>query len=330
MEHSLAIIIPAYKNAFLAEALDAMATQTDQRFTVYVGDDQSPENIKATVEQYQRTLTIEYTRFEQNLGSQSLAGQWSRSIRLSHEPWVWLFSDDDTMEATCVASFYQALEETNSQYDVYRFNTNMIDGQGQLIRHSPDHAPLESTREFVIKRFRFQKISTACEYIFARSAFDRAGGMIEFPLAWSSDDASWVAFTGEKLIYTISGPRANWRWSGVNISSITNQYRQGKVEALFQYLQWVNQRLFTRHEIVEKHVVPVQRNWLYVQLDTFQTYISVAELHRFAQKGNRIWNDGYAKNVYLLLLFNVRLFRKKTYCTLRRITKLLLKDKSNQ
>ena len=306
-----------------------MANQSDQRFTVYVGDDQSPENIREIVEQYQQILSIRYTRFKHNLGSQSLASQWSRSIRLSHEPWVWLFSDDDTMEPECVASFYQALKETNSQYDLYRFNTNMIDRQGHLIKRSPDHAPLESAREFVIKRLRFQKISTACEYIFARSAFDRAEGMVELPLAWCSDDASWVAFTNEKPIYTIAGPRANWRWSGVNISSITTHYRQGKVEALFQYLRWVNQRLFNHHEIMVKPLISIQQNWLYVQLDTFQTHLSINELHRFARDCDYLWHNGYIKNMYSLLLFNLRFFRKKAYYALHTMIKALLKVKND-
>ena len=52
MTHRLAIIIPAYKATFLPAALDSIAMQTCKDFTLYVGDDCSPEPIGSIVEQY--------------------------------------------------------------------------------------------------------------------------------------------------------------------------------------------------------------------------------------------------------------------------------------
>ena len=48
----LAIIIPAYKATFLSAALDSISAQTCKDFTLYVGDDCSPEPIGNIVEQY--------------------------------------------------------------------------------------------------------------------------------------------------------------------------------------------------------------------------------------------------------------------------------------
>lgn len=44
--NKLAIVMPAYKARFLRQALESIAQQTDKRFTVYVGDDASPDDIK--------------------------------------------------------------------------------------------------------------------------------------------------------------------------------------------------------------------------------------------------------------------------------------------
>ena len=64
----LAIIIPAYKATFLTAALDSIAAQTCKDFTLYVGDDCSPEPIGNIVEQYRDKIDLVYQRFETNLG----------------------------------------------------------------------------------------------------------------------------------------------------------------------------------------------------------------------------------------------------------------------
>lgn len=68
MTHQLAIIIPAYKATFLTAALDSIAAQTCKDFTLYVGDDCSPEPIGNIVEQYRDKIDLVYQRFETNLG----------------------------------------------------------------------------------------------------------------------------------------------------------------------------------------------------------------------------------------------------------------------
>lgn len=70
--NTLAIIIPAYKSKFLSEALDSIAAQTCKNFTLYIGDDCSPNNIKEIVEQYNDKINIVYQRFNSNLGSKDL------------------------------------------------------------------------------------------------------------------------------------------------------------------------------------------------------------------------------------------------------------------
>ena len=44
-QNNLAIVIPAYKATFLAAALDSIAAQTCRDFTLYIGDDCSPNNL---------------------------------------------------------------------------------------------------------------------------------------------------------------------------------------------------------------------------------------------------------------------------------------------
>ena len=134
----LAIIIPAYKETFLEEAIQSISSQTCKDFTLYVGDDCSPYPLKNIVDNYTGKIKIIYHRFETNIGGKDLVAQWERCIALSkNEKWIWLFSDDDVMEPNCVASFYKAIKETSSYYDVYHFNVNIIDEHSKVKKVPP-------------------------------------------------------------------------------------------------------------------------------------------------------------------------------------------------
>ena len=68
MEEKIAIVIPAYKCRFLRQTLDSIVVQTCRSFTVYIGDDASPQNLKEIVSDYADKMNIVYRRFDTNLG----------------------------------------------------------------------------------------------------------------------------------------------------------------------------------------------------------------------------------------------------------------------
>ena len=72
----LAIVIPYYKINFFEKTLSSLAQQTDQRFQVYIGDDESPVPPTELLEKYQGKFSFTYKRFKDNLGSVSLVKQW--------------------------------------------------------------------------------------------------------------------------------------------------------------------------------------------------------------------------------------------------------------
>lgn len=54
----LSIVIPYYKITFFDQTLKSLATQTDKRFKVYIGDDASPEPPIDLLENYKGNLTL--------------------------------------------------------------------------------------------------------------------------------------------------------------------------------------------------------------------------------------------------------------------------------
>ena len=144
----LAIIIPTYKEEFLAETLESLTNQTNMDFNVYVGDDCSPFDLGKIVDSFQDKLSVSYTRFSNNLGKTNLIAHWNRCLDLlQEEEYFCLFSDDDVMESRCVEAFYQSLE-TSLLFDVYHFNIHIIDEYGNLIRKCPDYPERLSSIDF--------------------------------------------------------------------------------------------------------------------------------------------------------------------------------------
>ena len=133
MEEKIAIVIPAYKCRFLRQTLDSIVVQTCRSFTVYIGDDASPQNLKEIVSDYADKMNIVYRRFDTNLGGVDLPGHWDRCIALAKEPVVWFFSDDDLMPQDGVERIIKALECYGTRHGMFRFPLAVIDENGKII-----------------------------------------------------------------------------------------------------------------------------------------------------------------------------------------------------
>lgn len=234
----LAIVIPAYKSTFLSQTLESIAAQTDKRFTLYIGDDCSPYDIKSIVDDFKNRIDIVYHRFEENLGGKDLVAHWERCIALTKdEPYIWLFSDDDVMDSRCVEEFYKSVS-TYPDYDVFRFDVKVIDGKGEVLRISK-YPEIITSMDLYLKKIRGLLECFVVEYIFKRTTYIREGGFVNFDLAWGSDLATWVKFGKETGILSLSSSCIYWRSSGENISTDYNPaILSRKISALVECLKW--------------------------------------------------------------------------------------------
>lgn len=248
----LTILVPAWKTEFLQRALDSLAGQTEQGFAVLVVDDAGPSDIARICGGFPR---FRYVRFEENLGGKDLVGHWARCLELVETEWVCLFSDDDELEPECVAAFLEA-RSARPELDVFAFDPVVIGRDGGML-HAPERlGRILSGSEFARLRMEGRLWSFMPDHVFRKSALDRDGGFVRFPLAWNSDDATWVLLAGDKGIGTIPGPRVRWRWSGDNISS-RPELAMRKLEADVAYLDWLSDR-----GILGSDALSLERRWL--------------------------------------------------------------------
>ena len=242
-EHSIAIIIPAYKGRFLGNTLLSMSLQTNKDFCVYIGDDASTDDLKTIADEYSDKIDIRYHRFENNLGGKDLTAHWERCIALSSkEPIIWLFSDDDTMPDDAIQ---RILDKAAGRYEedlFMRFPLALIDENNKEFRQNPPFkSECISGYQFLLDKLSGTIDSAACEYVFTRSLWNKVGHFVKFPVAWCSDDASWALLAESSHgIESVYGKPVYWRnATGCNISNSTN-YNNPKCEAIVQFILWIH------------------------------------------------------------------------------------------
>lgn len=271
--YKIAIVIPAYKQEFFHETLDSLFKQTDKNFRVYIGDDNSPNDIISIVEQYTDKLDIVYKRFDENLGRTNLVAHWNRCMdMLEDEEWFILFSDDDILEPDCIKSLRKEMQITD--HDVYHFNLKIIDKQSNLLNTPPSFPQNLSSLEFFRLLYSYKIDARMPEFIFRLSHFKEKGGFIPFENAMGSDNATVMNCANKKGIHTINDGYVLWRNSGMNVSARTESKTVNikNLKALVHFFNWV--RRFCRKN-KEKHPFIVKQRiaFLLVQREEKAKYI---------------------------------------------------------
>lgn len=235
----LAIVIPAYKINFFEKVLQSLNQQTNKEFNVYIGIDASQFDFESIIKKYQKNINITYKRFEENLGGKDLVAQWNRCLSLiQNEEWIWLFSDDDMMDNSCVESFYKQLHIDDS-FDLYHFNVNIINEKDEILNITPTYPNIIQSTTFLKQKCSAKIDSYVVEYIFRRTTFIKVGGFQKFDLAWGSDISTWAKIGQYKGIKTINEGRVLWRRSSVNITPAKdNKIIIRKLSANVQFFLW--------------------------------------------------------------------------------------------
>ena len=231
----LDIVVPAHRARFLGQALESLACQEDRAFRVLVGDDASPEDLEAVCTLFRDRMDIVYHRFEENLGGRDLVAQWTRCVALGDSPWVWLFSDDDVASPGCVGALRRCL---GAGAVLARLDLEVVGSSLEVLDRPASPPASESREEFLWQRFKRRRESFAVEYAFPRARLASAGGFVEFPAAWCSDDATWWRLAGADGIRHAAGGTVSWRWSGSNITS-SHARDAEKGEACVRFLEFI-------------------------------------------------------------------------------------------
>ena len=236
----LAIVVPAYKALYFRESLASIANQTCGDFTLYVGDDASPEDLGGIVEEFSDRMEIVYRRFEDNLGATDLVAQWERCVDLvGDEEWIWLFSDDDVMGPDCVGNFHEALD-AGVETDVFHVHLDIVDSSGNVVKRCGRYPSTFRVPEFFRELFQGRIDARMPDFILNKAHFFRQGRFVRFDLAFRSDTATIMKMAFDKGIATVPDASMLWRTSAASVSSsVDKTLSLRKVRASVDFFDWV-------------------------------------------------------------------------------------------
>lgn len=291
----LAIIIPYYKITFFEETLESLASQTDKRFKVYIGDDASPEEPLHLLEKYKGKFDFIYHRFETNLGGTALSQQWDRCIALAeNEEWIMILGDDDYLSASVVASWYEKNEVFNNKSNVIRFATKIVNekvGKTTEIYCQPEW---ENAADAYFRKLKRLTRSSLSEYIFLKESYIK-NGFTNYPLAWPSDDKAWIDFSENKPIYSINDAIVFVRISNSSITGKQSNMEE-KSEAIIQFLKDLILKKtdsFTKKQLIElllefekeikKNRKLVLKEWLFL-LPLYCKYFELISFLKYSRR----------------------------------------------
>jgi glycosyltransferase involved in cell wall biosynthesis len=242
--NELAIVIPAYKATYFHKALQSLADQTVKNFTVYVGDDNSPYNLESITEKFSDQLDIRYHRFESNIGSKNLVNQWKRCIELTREEkWLWLFSDDDLADKQCVENFFILIESKRKDFDIYRFNTCVIDINDTITSESPQGPMEETSEEMAFNLLLGRRGNSMPDHIFSRVIYNEMGGFVVTEYAQGADWGTSILFSKNRGISIIPNSMVYWRMSETNISGKASSEKNEMIFGYLQFVRWLLKHL---------------------------------------------------------------------------------------
>jgi len=109
----VSVVIPAYKPAFLEQALDSVARQTWDNLELVVCDDSTGDAVQSLVQAFAARVSfpVNYSRNPGRLGE---VGGMTRGVQEARGKYIKFLHDDDELEPDCVTRLAQALESSPS------------------------------------------------------------------------------------------------------------------------------------------------------------------------------------------------------------------------
>lgn len=209
--------IPAYKRKYLKDAILSLLNQTLKEIEIIIVDDKSPENLSEIVSAFSDPR-IRYYVNEENLGGQNPLYNYNKAFSYATGEYAVIASDDDVYHPQ-YAEKMVALADAHPEVNIFHCRICIVDGDGRLVKVGDLWPEFESCADYLYSRGVRRLAQTMPEFLIRTKALRDIGGMVEMPLAWYSDDATWFLLSKDHGIVATSEILFNWRYSGVNISS---------------------------------------------------------------------------------------------------------------
>lgn len=230
------VVIPAYKDNFLSEAIESVITQTYEDWELIVLDDCSPGKIKDIVSQHISDNRIRYYRNKVNVGAVNVVDNWNLCLQLATGEYLICMGDDDVLDVNCLYIYSQYIDSFPG-YDIYHGMTKIIDEDSKLYSIQEARPLTESVYSMVWHRINRKREQFIGDFLFRVSALREKGNFYKLPLAWGADDISSYRCAIPHGIVNVPKILYNYRVNSYSISS--SEDIQNKLIAVKEKYTWI-------------------------------------------------------------------------------------------
>ena len=231
------IFLPAFKAAYLNDAIDSIVHQHCSDWELIIVNDGSPEDISRIVLPYCSDPRIKYFENEQNLGAKDLVGFWNSNIARCNGEYIVFASDDDVYDLDYLQEM-RRLSDLYPECNLLHCRVRHIDGQGRISQLAQTAATYETQADFIYQTLVWGRRLTLQECCFKKEPLKQAGGLVRFPLAWYSDWATAFLLAQCGVVYS-QKVLLSFRMSRHNLSEQGKNCCQ-KIEAMKQFALWLD------------------------------------------------------------------------------------------
>ncbi|MCH5175522.1 MAG: glycosyltransferase [Prevotellaceae bacterium] len=211
------ITIPAYKSAFLQEAIESCLAQTYKDFELIIVDDASPEDIIGIVGRFDDDR-IRYYRNEKNCGAIDVVDNWNICLSYARGEYIICMGDDDRLPPCCLEEYARMIEEY-PEIGLLHGWTEIIDEHSKIVELSAPRPLWESAYSVAWNRWENRHHQYIGDWCFSVEWLRRQGGFYKLPLAWGSDDISAIIGASKNGVVNSQRPCFQYR---NHSSTITN------------------------------------------------------------------------------------------------------------
>ncbi len=238
---TFSILIPSYKDTFLAECLDSCLSQTYSDYEIIVVNDSSPYDLDSIVEKF-KNPKLHYYKNETGYGAEKLVDNWNHCLQLSSGDYVLCIGDDDKLKPCCLEN-YQQLIVSHPGLDVYHTRMEIIDTDSNVVTIQEERPTTESVFS-MIWHFWHGRRQVIGDWCFKAETMKENGGFFPLPYAWSSDNLTAFKYAIKKGVANTNIPGFQYRESSITLTSKhTHSTIEGKIKAWKEVESWYKQFL---------------------------------------------------------------------------------------
>lgn len=228
------ILIPAFKQKYLHEAIASCLSQTYNDFEVIVVDDASPEDLKSVIDDFHDSR-IKFYRNKNNCGAVNVVDNWNICLSYAHGDYVICMGDDDMLMPHCLEE-YVKLFEKYPNLGVYHAWTELIDEFSNMFELQAPRQEWESVYSLIWNRWNGRLNQFIGDFCFDTKLLRQDGCFYKLPLAWGSDDISAVRAALKGGVANTQKVCFRYRVNSNTISNTGNN--EIKIEAILQERTW--------------------------------------------------------------------------------------------